>query len=126
METQVRPALRGTFFAYALVAGAFGLLLIFIPDTFGNMLGETIKEPPTWRLVGAEMFSVAVISMFAYRQKIWERVKLVAQLNIISSALLVIVTVYGLAFEGVNASDWMNVAIVGAFLVAFSILYYRE
>jgi uncharacterized membrane protein len=126
LETQVRPAQRIAFLAYALVAGAFGLLLTFIPANFGSMLGETFLEPFTWRLVGASITSLAVTSVLAYRQRIWDRVKIVAQLNIISSTLLVIVEVYGMVFEGVSASDWMNVAILGAFAVAFGVLYRRE
>ncbi len=126
MEAQVRPALSATFLAFAVVGGLFGLLLTFIPANFGSMLGETIQEPFTWRLVGVSLIALAVTSVLAYRQRIWERVKIVAQLNIIFSVLAVIVEVYGIFFEGVSASDWMQVAILGAFAVAFGVLYRRE
>lgn len=126
METQVRPALRVTFLAHVVVAGAFGLLLLFSPDTFGNMLGETIQRPTTYREVGTALVAFAVSSILAYRQRIWERIKIVVQLEIIFTALAALLTLYGLAFEGLPSSNWMNAIILGAFAVAFAVLYYRE
>jgi hypothetical protein len=98
---------------------------LLIPDTFGNLMGVTVKDVAMWRMVGAALLGFAASSFLAYRQTIWEKVKIVVQMEIVWCILGTIVTLWGLAFEGLPVGDWMTVLILGAFAVAFAALYYR-
>ena len=125
MEKQIPYGLKITFLVHVIVAGIFGLVFLLIPEMFGGMMGAPIKEPSTFRLLGAALVAFAASSWFAYRETMWERVKIVVQMEIVWTILGVLATLYGLIFEGLPAGDWMNVVILGAFAVAFIFFYSR-
>ncbi len=126
METQVRPALRITFLVHVIVAWVFGVVFLLTPETLLNAMGTTVQEPATWRLIGAALVGFGASSAFAYREKVWEKVKIVVQMEVVWCALAVLVLLWGLFYAGLPAADWMNVALMGAFGVAFGTLYYRK
>ena len=126
MDEQIPYGLKITFLVHAVVAGVFGLVFLLIPEMFGGMMGAPIKEPSTFRLVGAALVAFAASSWFAYRETVWERVKIVVQMEIVWTILGVLATLYGLVFDGLPAGDWMNVVILGAFAVAFIFFYSRR
>jgi len=126
MEKQIPYGLKITFLVHVIVGGIFGLVFLLIPEVFGGMMGAPIKDPPTFRLLGAALIAFAASSWFAYRETVWERVKIVVQIEIVWTILGVLATLYGLVFEGLPAGDWMNVLILGAFGVAFVFFYSRR
>ena len=126
MDEQIPYGLKITFLVHVVVAGIFGLVFLLIPEMFGSMMGAPIKEPSTFRLVGAALIAFAASSWFAYRETLWERVKIVVQMEIVWTILGVLATLYGLVFEGLPVGDWMNVVILGAFAVAFIFFYSRR
>lgn len=125
METQVRPALRITFLVHVVFAGIFGLVFLLIPDTFASAAGATVEEPYMWRLVGTALLAFAASSVFAYREKVWEKVKIVVQMEIVWCILGTLATLWGLFYAGLPTADWMTVLILGGFAVAFTTLYYQ-
>jgi hypothetical protein len=126
LEKQIPYGLKITFIVHFVVAVVFGLVFLLIPETFGMMMGAPFKGPSTFRLVGAALLAFAASSWFAYRETLWERVKIVVQMEIVWTILGVLATLYGLIFEGLPAGDWMDVLILGAFAVAFSFFYSRR
>ena len=126
MEKQIPYGLKITFLVHVIVAGIFGLVFLLIPEMFGGMMGAPIKEPSTFRLVGAALVAFAASSWFAYRETVWERVKIVVQMEIVWTILGVLATLWGLMFEGLPTAYWMNVVILGAFAVAFIFFYSRR
>ena len=126
MEKQIPYGLKITFLVHVVLAGVFGLVFLLIPEMFGGMMGAPIKEPSTFRLVGAALIAFAASSWFAYRQSLWDRVKIVVQMEIVWTILGVLATLYGLVYEGLPTGDWMNVVILGAFAVAFIFFYSRR
>jgi hypothetical protein len=125
-EKQISYGLKITFLVHFVMAAVFGLVFLLIPEMFGGMMGTVIREPSTFRLVGAALIAFAASSRFAYREAVWERVKIVVQMEIVWTVLGVLATLYGLVFEGLPSGDWMNVIILGAFAVAFSFFYSRR
>ncbi len=126
METQVRPALRLTFLVHVIVAGVFGIVFLLTPETLLNSMGTTVQEPTTWRLIGAALVAFGASSALAYREKVWEKVKIIVQMEVVWCALAVLVLLWGLFYAGLPTADWMNVFLMGAFGVAFGTLYYRK
>ena len=126
MDEQIPYGLKITFLVHFVVAVVFGAGFLLIPEMLTGMLGARTMEPSTFRLVGAAMLAFAASSWLAYRQPVWEKVKIVVQIEIIWTLLGVLATLYGLIFEGLPAADWMNVVILGAFAVAFIFFYSRR
>jgi signal transduction histidine kinase len=125
MDEQIPYGLKITFLVHFVVAVVFGAGFLLIPEMLTGMLGARAMEPSTFRLVGAAMLAFAASSWLAYRQPVWEKVKIVVQIEIVWTVLGVLATLWGLIFEGLPAADWMNVVILGAFAVAFAAFYYR-
>jgi len=125
VEKQIPKGLKITFLVHFITAGIFGAGFLLIPEMLTEMLGARAMEPSTFRLVGAAMLAFAASSWLAYRQPVWEKVKIVVQIEIVWTVLGVLATLWGLMFEGLPAADWMNVVILGAFAVAFAAFYYR-
>jgi hypothetical protein len=125
VEKQIPKGLKITFLVHFITAGIFGAGFLLIPEMLTEMLGAGTMEPSTFRLVGAAMLAFAASSWLAYRQPVWEKVKIVVQIEIVWTVLGVLATLWGLMFEGLPAADWMNVVILGAFAVAFAAFYYR-
>ena len=126
MEKQIPSGLKITFLVHVVMAGVFGLVFLLVPEMFGGMMGAPILEPSTFRLVGAALIAFAASSWFAYRETVWERVKIVVQIEIVWTILGVLATLYGLVYEGLPTGDWLNVVILGAFAVAFIFFYSRR
>jgi hypothetical protein len=126
LERKIPYGLKITFVVHFVLAVVFGLVFLLIPEMFGGMMGAPIKEPSTFRLVGAALIAFGASSWFAYRETVWERVKIVVQMEIVWTILGVLATLYGLIFEGLPVGDWMNVVILGAFAVAFIFFYSRR
>jgi hypothetical protein len=125
-EKAIPYGLKITFLVHFVVAAVFGLVFLLVPEMFGGMMGALIREPSTFRLVGAALVAFAASSRFAYQQPFWENVKIVVQMEIVWTVLGVLAMLYGLIFEGLPSGDWMNVIILGAFAVAFIFFYSRR
>lgn len=123
MEKQIPNGLKITFLVHFIMAVGAGFLLV--PDILTGMFGARVMEPSTFRLVGAAMLAFGASSWLAYRQTLWDRVKIVAQIEIVWTVPGVLATLWGLMFEGLPAADWMNVLILGAFALAFTYFYSR-
>jgi hypothetical protein len=125
LEKSYPKGLKAVFLIHAIFAGVFGLVFLLIPGTFGSLVGSTILEPSTFRLVGAAMLAFAVSSLMAYRESVWGRVKIIVQMEITWTVLGVLATLWGIFYEGLDVSYWMDVVILGAFALAFGYLYSR-
>jgi hypothetical protein len=125
MEKQIPKGLKVTFLVHLVLAVIFGAGFLLVPEVVTGLLGARALEPTTFRLVGAAMLAFGASSWLAYRETLWERVKIVVQIEIVWTVLGVLATLWGLMFEGLPAADWMNVLILGAFAVAFAYFYSR-
>jgi len=125
MEKQISKGLKITFLVHFIMAVIFGAGFLLIPEMVTGMLGARAMEPSTFRLVGAAMLAFGTSSWLAYRQTLWDRVKIVVQVEIVWTLLGVLAMLWGLTFEGLPAADWTNVLILGAFAIAFTYFYSR-
>ena len=83
MEKQIPSGLKTTFLVHFIVALIFGLILLLIPEAWGNLIGWPIKEPAIYRLVGAAILGFGASSWWAYKETAWEKVKIVLQMEIV-------------------------------------------
>jgi hypothetical protein len=127
MEKRIPRGLRTTFFVHAIAVGAFGLVLLLIPDVYAKLTGLPVQD---WamsiaRMLGATQLALSVSSWFAYKETSWEKVKIVAQMEVVWSILGTLAAVYGIIFGGFPVLYWIDVGIMAAFAVAFTVFYYR-
>lgn len=125
MDKQISSGLKTTFLIHFVVAGIFGLVLLLVPQMWGNLAGLEIVKTAIYRLVGAALLGFAASSWLAYKETVWERVRIVVQMEIVGSALGALVILWGLAFEGLPPLEWMNVVILAGFAIAFAFFYSR-
>jgi hypothetical protein len=125
MDKQISSGLKTTFLIHFVVAGIFGLVLLLVPRMWGNLAGLEIVKTAIYRLVGAALLGFAASSWLAYKETVWERVRIVVQMEIVGSALGALVILWGLAFEGLPPLEWMNVVILAGFAIAFAFFYSR-
>jgi len=121
--------LKITFLVHFIVAAIFGLVLLLIPDTYASLTAFPIQHPAVTgltRLLGAAFLGFAASSWFAYKETLWERVKIVVQMEIIWAILGALAILWGLFFAGFPVGYWMNVAILLAFAIVFIIFYSRK
>jgi len=125
LDKQISSGLKTTFLIHFVVAGIFGLVLLLVPRMWGNLAGLEIVKTAIYRLVGTALLGFAASSWLAYKETVWERVRIVVQMEIVGSALGALVILWGLAFEGLPPLEWMNVVILAGFAIAFAFFYSR-
>lgn len=79
----------------------------------------------TWRLIGAAVIGFVVSSWLTYNEEIRERVRIVVIMEIVWSALGALVIAWGITVEGAPPLEWLNVAILACFAVAFTFFFAR-
>ena len=126
MEKQISSGLKTTFLAHFIVGVAFGLIYLFIPEAWGNLVNWPILEPTAYRLIGAAILSFAASSWLAYRESAWEKVKIVVQMEIVWTILGTLVMLWGLIFASLPAFGWVNAVVLAGFAAAFSVFYFRQ
>ena len=125
MEKRISRGLKTTFLVHSFVAAIYGLLLTLFPQVWGNMAGIEVDETDPYRLVGAALLTFAVTSWLAYKETAWSKVRIVVQMEIVWTVLATLVILWGLIFFGLPRLEWMNVAFLAGFAIAFTLFYLR-
>jgi len=120
---KVRPGLRVTFVAHAIAALAFGLIYLFIPDIWGDLVNWPAPETAPYRLIGAAMLAFGASSVLAYREVDWDKVIIIVRTEIVWTALATLVLLWALVFDGAPAIAWLYVVLMAVWTVLFSIFY---
>jgi hypothetical protein len=129
LEKKMRYGLRITFLVHMFVAGIFGVIFLLIPETYASMSGFPVNIPEVvslQRFVGAAFIAFATSSWLAYKETMWDRVKIVVQMEIVLTILGALAMVWGLLSGGFPVADWMFVAILVVFAIAFIAFYSRN
>jgi hypothetical protein len=125
MDKHVSSGLKTTFLAHFIIAFAFGLIYLLIPELWGSWIGWPVTDPPIYRLLGAAVLAFGASSWLAYREPAWEKVKIVVQMELVWTILGALVILWGLVFAGLPAFGWLNAVILAGFAVAFGTFYSR-
>jgi hypothetical protein len=126
MEKRIASGLKTTFLVHAIVGAIFGLLYLLIPEAWGNLINWPMNDVPIYRLLGAAILGFTASSWFAYRETVWEKVKIVVQMEMVWTILGTLVMLWGLIFAGLPAVGWLNAVILAGFAAAFSFFYSRK
>ena len=99
---------------------------MLIPQITLGFVGIQTQEAEVYRLLGAAMLGLAYGSWLAYRETVYEQVRIVLGIEVVWPVLGTLVMLYALLFTGFPAGAWLNAIALGAFAVAFSIYYFRK
>jgi len=128
LEKKMPYGLRITFLVNVFVAGIFGVVFLLIPETYGSMTAFPFSPGAVGltRFIGATQVAFATSSWLAYKETMWDRVKIVVQMDIVFTIVGTLAMVWSLLFGGFPVVDWMDIAILVVFAIAFIIFYSRN
>jgi hypothetical protein len=126
MEKEILPGLKYTFLAHVILGAITGLMLLLVPEIWASWAGQTLVDPVVSRLLGAAVLGYTASSWWAYREKVWDRVRIVVEAEMVWTILGTLVFVWGLLFMQLPALYWVNTLILAGFAIAFTYYYLRE
>ena len=124
MESSISSGLKTTFLVHSLVAFVLGLIYLVAPTQFGEAVGWPAAQPFDHRVIGAVFIAFGVASAQAYRQAVWESVKLLVQMQMTWTVLVSALMLWGLLAGDLPVLGWAYfVMVIGFALLFFS--FYR-
>ena len=120
MNGQTSKALRITLLVYAIWWAIYGLLHVVSPELM------MAKDPAIERVLGAAFLASALGAGMAYREKAWERVKIVVLVQIAWMILYAATMAWGLLAGGIPAAAWPPTILGAVFAILLAALYTRE
>lgn len=119
MEKQSSKGLKNLFLFHFIVAIVFGLTYLLIPETFASIVQWPLRETFPYRLLGAALMGFGVSSWLAFKNQLWESVKIVVVMEIVWCGLGTLVMLWGMFTQGLPAIGWLNTALMAFFTVTF-------
>ena len=120
MNRQTSKALRITLLVYAVWWAIYGLLHVVSPELM------MAKDPAIERVLGAAFLAFALGAGMAYREKAWDRVKIVVLVQIAWMVLYAFTMAWGLLAGGIPAAAWPPTILGAVFAILLAVLYTRE
>lgn len=126
MDKQILPGLKLTFLIHCIVALIVGLVFLLAPQFWASLFGQTLPENGIYRVLGAAILAFGASSWWAYREQLWERVKLLTEMEMVWTILGALITVYALMFETMIVAGWIMAITLALFAIVFVYYYVRE
>ena len=126
MEVRMSLGLKYTFLGHAIIATFFGLVYLFIPETWNELIKWPMEEIDAYRLLGAAILGYGTSSWLAYRATTKEAVLIIVRMELVWTALGAIVLLFGVLSDRLPNFAWVNIIIFAAFAVLFSVFYPRR
>ena len=126
MDKPISSGLKITFLLHFIVALIFGVLMLFLPQVWGNLAGVWIVSHELYRLVGAAILAFGLSSLLAYRASQWESVRIVVLTEIFWTAMAAGITLYYLVRWYFPPLYWVTAILMAGFSVAFIYFYLKN
>ena len=126
MEKQISKGLKYTFIFHCICGVIFGLTYILIPNTWATIVQWPLKETLPYRLLGAALIGFGVSSWLAFKNQLWDSVKIVVIMEIVWCGLGTVVMLWGMFTQGLPSIGWLNTVLMAFFAVTFCFFLIRE
>ena len=126
MEKKISNGLKYTFIFHFIVAIVFGLTYLLIPYQWATIVQWPLRETFPYRLLGAALLGFGVSSWLAFKNQLWESVKIVVVMEIVWCGLGTVVMLWGMVIKGLPAIGWLNTVLMVFFTVTFGFFLIRE
>ncbi len=126
MQKNVPSGLKALFVVHIVVGLVFGLLFLVIPEIWGNLIGWTAQDPVIFRFLGAAVLALTASSWFVLKEKLWENIKPIVQMEMVWAILGALVALYGFFVAGAPAlGSWLYFIVLAGLAAAFSYFYFE-
>ncbi len=122
MGRELLKGLEIVFLVHFILGLILGIIFLFIPETYCNLVGVTMTDYGILRLIGAASLALGYSSFLAYRSKDWEKAKLLVQMDLIWLVSAIVGFVWWIIESGLVVGWWVFGMFV-AFLIAFVYFY---
>jgi hypothetical protein len=112
--------LRITLLVYTLYSIVYGLLHVISPELVGA------KDPAIERVLGAAVLAFALGAGLAYRERVWDKVKIAVLMQVAWMFLYTLTMLWGLLTKEITSMAWPSAIIGVIFTILFTVLYLRE
>ena len=126
MGKQILKGLKYTFLFHCIVAIVFGLTYLLIPNKFATIVQWPLSETFPYRLLGAALIGFGVSSWLAFKNQLWESVKIVVIMEIVWCGLGTVVMLWGMFTQGLPTIGWLNTVLMAFFTVTFGFFLIRK
>lgn len=126
MGEEISKGLEITLIIHFILGIILGFIFLFIPDVYCKLVGFSITDKGTFRIIGAASLALGYGSFLAYRSRDWEKVKLLVQLDLVWLISATGAMLFWIFFEKGPIAGWFIIAMFAAFLVVFTYFYFKE
>ena len=120
MKGQISKTLRITLLVYTIFLAPGALLHIFGPQTV------VAQDQAIERVLGGAMLAFAFGAALAYRDRSWDKVRIVLLMQIAWMFLYTITLAWGVLSKGLLVNAWGSTIIGAVFAILLLFLYIRE
>ncbi|TFG22648.1 MAG: hypothetical protein EU532_14220 [Promethearchaeota archaeon] len=108
----------------------FMILYLIIPELYASMVDPLVFDPYYWRAFGGTLLALFILVLIALKRAEWEQVKVVIELAIIWSSIILILNIWELIALPISPT-YIETTIVDSILLVVLIIlnafiYYRE
>ena len=108
----------------------FMVLYLIIPDLYASMIDPLVFDPYYWRAFGGTLLALFIMSLIALKRAEWEQVKVVIELAIIWTSIILILNIWELIALPISPT-YIETTITDSILLVVLIIlnaffYYRE
>ena len=125
MTKELSKGLKIVLLVHFVLGIILGMIFLFIPEYYCNLLGVDMTDHGALRLIGAASIALGGSSFLAYRSKDWEKAKLLVQMDLIWLISAIVAMVWWL-IESAMVPGWWIFGMFIAFLVAFGYFYFDQ
>jgi len=122
MPKELLKGLKIVFLVHFVVGLILGILFLFIPKIYCDLVGAVMTDHGVLRLIGAASLALSGSSFLAYNSKDWEKAKLL----VLTDLIWLVSAIVGLSWwliEGGPILAWWVFGMFIVFLVAFVYFY---
>ena len=120
MKGQTSKGLRITLLVYAISSVLSGLFHMVGPQTV------VAQDQAIERVLGGAMLAFALGAGLAYRERVWERVKIAVLMQVAWMILYTITLAWGVLTGGLLADSWPSTIMGAVLAILLASLYFRE
>ena len=126
MPKYVSKRLKVTFLIHAVLMAVFALIYLIIPVPWGNLTGCLSNQvPQVFRLFGMTLLALGAVSFLAFRENLWERVRLIALLNCLVYVPFSLLILLSLLLWDLPSIGWLYFGMSLVFGTVFILFYPR-
>ncbi len=114
----------------AIAALIFMFLYLIIPETYASLIDPLVFDPYYWRAFGGTLLVLALMALIALKRAEGEQVKIVIELAILWSVVILALNIWELIVLPLSATytatTWFNSVLLIVLIILNAYIYNRD